>query len=89
MNLAVCNANMSHHTTHDHITFMKYNWLKPISFISIFEFEVDPYMEWLYRWFKLKLSDHFENKLPRYGGRQSYWFVHKSMEDIKNNWVKT
>ena len=29
------------------ITFMKYNWLKPISFTSIFEFEVDPYMEWL------------------------------------------
>ena len=26
---------------------MKYNWLKPISFTSIFEFEVDPYMEWL------------------------------------------
>ena len=30
------------------ITFMKYNWLKPISFTIIFEFEVDPYMEWLY-----------------------------------------
>ena len=29
------------------ITFMKYNWLKPISFTSIFEFEVDPYMECL------------------------------------------
>ena len=29
------------------ITFMKYNWLKPISFTSIFEFEVDPYMELL------------------------------------------
>ena len=26
---------------------MKNNWLKPISFTSIFEFEVDPYMEWL------------------------------------------
>ena len=26
---------------------MKYNWLKPISFTSIFKFEVDPYMEWL------------------------------------------
>ena len=31
------------------ITFMKYNWLKPISFTSVFEFEVDPYMEWLHR----------------------------------------
>ena len=20
-------------------------------------------------------------------GRQSYWFVHKSIEDIKNNWI--
>ena len=29
------------------ITFMKYNWLKPICFTSVFEFEVDPYMEWL------------------------------------------
>ena len=29
------------------IAFMKNNWLKPISFTSIFEFEVDPYMEWL------------------------------------------
>ena len=29
------------------ITFMKCNWLKPISFTLIFEFEVDPYMEWL------------------------------------------
>ena len=26
---------------------MKNNWLKPISSTSIFEFEVDPYMEWL------------------------------------------
>ena len=26
------------------ITYMKYNWLKPISFTSIFEFEVDPWM---------------------------------------------
>ena len=25
------------------IFYMKYNWLKPISFTSIFEFEVDPY----------------------------------------------
>ena len=25
------------------ITYMKYNWLKPISFTSIFEFEVDSY----------------------------------------------
>ena len=30
------------------ITFVKYNWLKPISFTSIFEFGVDPYMEWLW-----------------------------------------
>ena len=22
-------------------------------------------------------------------GRQSYWFVHKPIEDIKNNWIKT
>ena len=29
------------------LPFMKYNWLKPFSFSSIFEFEVDPYMEWL------------------------------------------
>ena len=35
------------------ITFMKYNWLKPISFTLIFEFEVDPYMEWLLRVLKL------------------------------------
>ena len=30
------------------IIFMKYNWLKPISVSLNFEFEVDPYMEWLY-----------------------------------------
>ena len=22
-------------------------------------------------------------------GRQNYWFVHKPIEDIKNNWIKT
>ena len=22
-------------------------------------------------------------------GKQSYWFVHKPIEDIKNNWIKT
>ena len=27
---------------------MKNNWLIPIFFTSIFEFEVDPYMEWLF-----------------------------------------
>ena len=36
---------------------MKNNWLKQISFTSIFEFEVDPYMEWLWIWFnQLALS---------------------------------
>ena len=22
-------------------------------------------------------------------GKQSYWFVHKPIEDIKDNWIKT
>ena len=25
-----------------------YNWLKPISFTSVFDFQVDSYMEWLF-----------------------------------------
>ena len=49
---------------------MKNNWLKPISFTSIFEFEVDPYMEWL------------TNMGPVFWLSPSFWFLHS--ENPKN-----
>ena len=40
------------------IAFMKNNWLKPISFTSIFELEVDPYMEWLLSIVKVEVESN-------------------------------
>ena len=41
-----------------------------------------------YKQFNLKLPDHLNINYWDIG-KQSYWFVHKPIEDIKNNWMKT